>query len=209
MGSLLHPVGRESARVYWIRRSLVVGVVVALVAAVAWMLWPKPAPVSAVPAPAVTPTTGATADAASVEPTQTPTASATPTGPVACDPAFTRLSVAGFKEVKSGAKQVFTVSAANGGAQACILAIKPATFELTVSSGDDRIWSTADCKDWLPAKTMTLKPQAAHEFKVTWPLVRSTAGCKTSKDPVRPGTYVANAIYLETAKARQVMLVTK
>lgn len=209
MGSLLHPVGRESARVYWIRRSLVLGVVVVVVAIVAWMLWPKPAPVTAVPAAAVTPTTSATPDAATVGQTQTPSASPTPTGPVACDPGFTRLNVAGFKQVKSGAKQVFTVSAVNGGTQACILAIKPATFELAVSSGDDRIWSTADCKDWLPAKTLTLKPQAAHEFSVTWPLVRSSAGCKTSKDAVRPGTYVANATYLETAKSRQVMLVTK
>ena len=128
---------------------------------------------------------------------------------MACDPASTRLTVAGFKQVKADAEQVFTLSAINGGREACILAIKPATYSLTVSSGSDRIWSTADCDAWLPAKTVTLKPETAHEFKVTWPLVRSSAGCKTTKDSVRSGTYVASAVYRETAKARQVMLVTK
>ena len=213
MGALLHPVGPENTRVYWTRRAIVLVAVVAVVLSTMWAFWPRPPAVTAVPAPATTtPAQSAAATPASsatttVKPSVTP--SPTPTGPVTCVPTNTRLTVAGFQEVKAGKKQVFTLSAANDSADACILAIKPSTYRLTITSGADKIWTTAHCDRWLPAKTVTLKPGQQQEFTVTWPMLRSKAGCKTTKDAVRPGTYVATAEYLITATARQVMRVTK
>lgn len=202
MGSLLHPVGPEEPRVYWVRRALVLLTVAVLVAGLVWLVWPRAAVVTAVP--------GGTSPApsASGSPSASPSGSATPstpTGPVACDPAAMRLTVAGFQRVKVSTKQSFTLSVINGGTQPCILTISPKTYSLTVHSGDDRIWSTADCAKWLPEKKLTVKPETAHEFQVSWPLRRSSATCKTSKGTLKPGTYVATAVLLEKATAKQVM----
>ncbi|MGB4628051.1 MAG: hypothetical protein WBH64_01125 [Propionicimonas sp.] len=207
MGSVLHPVGPEEPRVYWTRRAVVVGAVAVVLVGLMWVLWPRPQSVSAVPeatTPASTPP-----GAAVGTPTMTPSASPTPTGPQPCEATAIQLSVVGYQKVKVSAKQVFTLTASNTGTQPCVLAVNSATYSLTVSSGTDRIWSTADCDKWLPAKTLTLKSQAQHEFAVTWPLRRSSSGCQLSKAALAPGTYVAKAVFAEVATARQAMNLVK
>lgn len=199
--------GPEEPRVYWVRRGLVIALAVALVVTVVWLLLPRPSVVAAAPA-GTGPSSPATPAASSPVAEPTPSAT-TQAGPQACDPAAMRLTVAGFQRVKVSTKQVFTLSVINGGTEPCVLTISPETYSLTVSSGDDRIWSTADCAKWLPAKKLTVKPETAHEFTVEWPLRRSAAGCKTTKDVLRPGTYVAKAALLEKATAKQVVLLVK
>ncbi len=201
MGSLLNPVGPEEPRVYWVRRALVLFVALALVFGLVWLAWPRPSGVAAAPAGT---SPSAPAPSTSPQPSTSPTPT-TPAGPVACDPTAMRLTVAGFQRVKVSTKQAFTLSVINGGTQDCILTVSPETYSLTVRSGDDRIWSTADCAKWLPAKKLTIKPETAHEFTVDWPLRRSAAGCKVVKGTLKPGTYVASAVLLEKATAKQVM----
>ncbi len=111
--------------------------------------------------------------------------------------------------MKQNGKQTFGVAVKNTGQQPCVLDLKPANFSLTVVSGSDRIWSTDDCAKWVPAKKQTLKPQKAYEFSIPWGVNRSAPGCKVAKSQLRPGTYVANASFADTLKARQVFLVTK
>ena len=204
MGSLLQPVGPQKPRVYWIRRSLVLVVIVAVVAAV-WAIWPKgsgipAAPVS--PSASVTPPVSPSPSATS----STPKPSPSPTGPVACDPTLMKLAVAGFEKIKVDAKNTaFTLSVTNNTKTACILRISEKTYELTVTSGKDRIWSTADCKKWLPAKKRTLKGGAVHEFEVKWTLRRSSEGCKLTKDQLKPGTYVATGTLSGKTSAKQTL----
>ena len=201
MGSLLNPVGPEEPRVYWVRRALVLFVALALVFGLVWLAWPRPSGVAAAPAGT---SPSAPAPSTSPQPSTSPTPT-TPAGPVACDPTAMRLTVAGFQRVKVSTKQAFTLSVINGGTQDCILTVSPETYSLTVRSGDDRIWSTADCAKWLPATKLTIKPETAHEFTVDWPLRRSKSGCKVVKGTLKPGTYVASAVLLEKATAKQVM----
>lgn len=208
MGSLLQPVGTQPTWVYWARRAVVLVVAVALVAGV-WYLFLRPSdrPVTAVPpTPTLTVSTKPT-ETPSETPSQTP--SPTPTGPAACDQTNTALALAGYQKVKQGGKQPFKVSLTNTGSQNCVLDVKPASFELTVTSGTDRIWSTAHCAKWVPAKKQTLKPKKAYEFSIEWPLQRSASGCKTTKDVLRPGTYVGTATFGEGLKARQVFTINK
>ncbi len=219
MGSVLHPVGPEQPWVYWSRRALVLVlalvVVVGLVSAV-WWAWPGKGPVSAVPqssspSPSVQPGS-APASTASVKPspTATPTPTATtPAAPTACNPATVTLGVKGFSRVKLSGKQQFALTVTNAGSVPCILTVNADSYTLTVKSGKDRIWSTADCPKWLPSRKLTVKPAAAYEFKVTWPLVRSKASCKTTKDALNAGTYVATATFQDEATARQVIQLTK
>lgn len=211
MGALLNPVGPESATTYWIRRAIVAGGALLLLFALVWLVMPKGT--TAVPA-APSPTPSVSASASVVSPAVTAPASGTPSavpppGPVACDPLSTQLNVAGFKSVKRGAKQVFTVTATNSTQVPCLLDIAPATFDLTVTSGNDRIFSTADCVKWLPAKKATLKAAGSLEFKVGWNLRRSSPGCKLAKKSQGAGTYVATATYLESGVARMAWVIKK
>ncbi|MDQ7991549.1 MAG: hypothetical protein AAGC63_01380 [Propionicimonas sp.] len=208
MGSLLHPVGPEEPRVYWVRRALVIGAAALVAVGLVWLLWPQPGVVTANP-PATGTSSSATSSpppSTSVPPTPTPSQ---PAGPQPCDPSAMRLTVAGFQRVKVSTKQTFTLSVINGGKEACILTISPETYTLTVNSGKDRIWSTADCTKWLPAKKLTVQPETAHEFQVEWPLRRSEAKCKVEKAKLQAGTYVATAVLAKEATAKQVMQLVK
>ena len=209
MGSLLHPVGSQPPLVYWARRGALVLAVVLVIAALLFVFRPQPqAPVVATPAtssittPVSTPTVTPSAS-------DTPSASPTPTGPLTCDATNSQLALAGYQKVKQNGKQLFKLSITNSGKETCILDLKPSTFTLTVASGTDKIWTTDDCDKWVPSHKGKLKAGKVYEFGVTWPVARSTSGCKTSKAVLGTGTYVASAAFATDAKARQVFVVTK
>jgi len=207
MGSLLQPVGTQPAWVYWARRASVVIALVVVVMVGFWLFRPTDNPVQAVPAPTVTTPSQPTTPAGT--PSATESATPTPSGPLACDQTNTGLALAGYQKVKQDAKQPFKLALTNTGGAACVLDLTPSNFSLTVLSGTDRIWSTDDCAKWVPAKKQTLKPQKAYEFGIEWGVVRSGAGCKEAKALLDKGTYVANAVFVDSVKARQIFLVTK
>ena len=207
MGSLLHPVGSQPASVYWLRRAIVLVVGLAVIAGLAFLFFrpAPPAPVAAVPVTSAPSASTTPTPTPSVSPTSTPT----PTGPLVCDQTNTEIRLAGYQKVKQGGKQPFKVALSNSGSQNCVLDVKPDNFSLTVTSGSDRIWSTDDCAKWVPTKKQTLKPGKSYEFTVEWQLVRSASGCKTTKDIVKPGTYVGKATFGIGKEARQVFTVAK
>ena len=207
MGSLLQPVGTQPAWVYWARRASVVIALVVVVMVGFWLFRPTDNPVQAVPAPTVTTPSQPTTPAGT--PSATESATPTPSGPLACDQTNTGLALAGYQKVKQDAKQPFKLALTNTGGAACVLDLTSANFSLTVVSGTDRIWTTDDCAKWVPAKKQTLKPQKAYEFGIEWGVVRSGAGCKEAKALLDKGTYVANAVFVDSVKARQIFLVTK
>lgn len=210
MGSLFHPVGSQSAGVYWARRGAVVLAVALVIAALIFVFRPQPqAPIAAAP-----PTSSVTPVVSTPPPTtpsasDSPTASPTPTGPLACDASNSQVTLAGYQKVKQNGKQLFKVAITNGGNETCVLDLKPASFTLTVASGTDKIWTTDDCDTWVPTHSQKLKAGKSFEFGVTWPVARSASGCKTAKSVLGTGTYVANAAFATDAKARQVFVVTK
>lgn len=210
MSTLLHPTGSEPPQVYWRRRVLVIALAVLLVVLIAWFAWPKGTG-SAASAPqvsaAVTPSSPVT-PATSGSPSAS--TSPGPAGPVVCDPASSTLGVAGYQKVKQGGKQVFKVSIKNT-ATPCVLQVTGSNFTFTVKSGTDQIWSTADCDKWLPTvKNVKLKQNQTYQFEIPWSLVRSRAGCKTTKDMIKPGTYVGAATFgAGTLTDRQVFVISK
>jgi hypothetical protein len=217
MGSIMHPAGPQAPQVYWRRRALVLAaalVVVIGLVAIVWASLPKSQPqagstpdpagsyASGLPSPGVTRSTPATpAVPASSAP-------ATPAAPQACDPLSVRTGLAGFKKLAQGSAQVFKVSLTNATAVPCVLAVSASTFSVAVTSGKDRIWNTADCAAWVPAKKVTLASQQGYVFEVKWPGVRSSSGCKTTKATVPAGVYVAKATYTGAEAARLVMVIS-
>lgn len=206
MGSLLRPIGAQPAGVYWARRALVLVLAVAVLGGIWFLFRPSEPVITATPA---SPTPSVSTPVSTPTPSDTVTPTPSPTGPVVCDQTNTELSLAGYQKVKQGGQQPFKVSLTNTSSQNCVLEVKPATFELTVTSGTDRIWSTAHCAKWVPAKKQTLKPKKAYEFSIEWKLQRSVDGCKTTKDVLRPGTYVGTATFADGLKARQVFTINK
>lgn len=223
MSEVLTGKGPQPPSVYWIRRGLVVLVAVVLIGVLVWVFTPKGQPVTATPeatgSPSATESMATETPSADASPTASPSAtdgtspSSTPTASsavAACEAIGVQLELTGFKSVKSGANQTFSVTAENNTALPCVMAIDADTFVLWVNSGKDPIWSTAHCEKWLPeVKKQTLKAGKAVEFKVTWKTFRSAEGCKTVSGSLGAGTYVATATYLKDSTRQLAFQITK
>ncbi len=220
MSEVLTGKGPQPPSVYWIRRGLVALAAVIIIGLLVWAIVPKNAPSTATPAansPTPAPSALDTTTSAGASPTASPSDGTTSPSPTtsaaaaaACDPIGVQLSVEGFKSVKADAKQVFSVTVENNTALPCLMQITKDTFRLRVASGKDMIWSTAHCDTWLPeVKQQTLKAGATVEFKINWSLHRSAEGCKQTKDVLGAGTYVATAMYRDTATGKFPFTITK
>ncbi len=204
MGSVLHPVGGRPAAVYWVRRALVLVVPLAIIAGLVWLLVPKGgAPVAATPA-SNSATPSAPIATATLTPADTPT---TPAAPTACAAESLSASLAGYGTVKVGGTQPFKLTVTSQADADCLFDASAGTVELAVSSGSDRIWTTDHCAKLLPGKTLTLTKGKPVELSITWPVKRSAKDCKTTKDALGAGTYVAKATYRDVTLARKVMSV--
>ena len=177
MTTVLHPVGPERPRVYWVRRLLVVLVVVALGVAVSVALR------------AVGSTLGGSGVAAGQTPAVTETTGAAGL-PVACTPAGVTLAVTSdARTYPTPNKPVLSLGVTNTGTAACTIDAGEAAREVLVTSGTDRIWSSADCRGDAAKSLLLLAPGARQDIAVTWPRVRSAAGCAAALPAPRLGTY--------------------
>lgn len=97
--------------------------------------------------------------------------------------------------VHVGSKVTLDVSYLNKSDQPCKITISPDTFQLTITSGTDRIWSTADCAKLVPSKKTTLKAGHGVGWSVTWNGKRSLQGasCKNRTETPGAGYYHATA----------------
>lgn len=153
----------------------------------------------------------AAAEDASVEPETGPTpsedaeAEQTPTEPAepaACLSRQLSLRIEGPDTVSVSEPVALTMVASTSQAE-CILELAEAPATVVISSGNDRIWSTADCPDWQPAETFQLTEGEQVSYTVEWP-VRRAAGCELREDVLGAGTYVATA-GIGSASGRHVM----
>lgn len=208
-------------QVYWARRALVLGVPLVLLIIGAVIFFQRQGPVtaratptnsvaatSASPTPE-TPSQSASAVVAPATPVATPPATSAPpstaAAPATCDPGNIRLGLAGTRAVKLGTTQAFTATVINGSDVPCQLKITEANYKILIVSGTDRVWSTADCVEWLPAVDLVVQPQAAAEFKVDWTTQRSATGCKLTGG-LGAGTYVATATFEGSVSTGRVVM---
>lgn len=174
---------------------------------------PTPSPVDS--SPAVTPTpTGATASgspAASGSATASASGSGTPASPAGsasgsasltptptlagCQLSQLRSAIAAPSSVvKRGSSVPLTVTVTNQGKAGCLWDLKTLPVEVTIASGSDRIWSTADCAAWGPSGAHPIAAGKQWHFTVKWPTKRSASGsCTPASEELGTGTYVATA----------------
>lgn len=225
--------GPEAARTYWLRRGVVVVVIVALGLAVTWLLTKPRASVDVTvtpaastvtseamrgPSPTPTPSPGPTATSPSPDPSgqQSPAPEVAPVEPVPsesqapspdpaapCAPQSVSVRIEGPNPVSAGNPVVFRVVVTTSQA-ACVLDLAAAPAGVVVTSGNDRIWASGDCPDWQPQGTLQLVKGQEDAFEVGWPVLRSR-GCELDGTALGSGTYVATAS-VGQASARHVMV---
>ncbi|MBX9244582.1 hypothetical protein ICW40_07140 [Actinotalea ferrariae] len=218
MSTMLHPVGPRPPQVYWVRRLVVLAVLVGVVA-VLWAVLGR----GAAPADGASgadtdadasqdagagdgdeATTGASDDAADATDAavDAPQEQAADQGPVVCAPADLTLALTtDARAYAAGVQPTFTVALTNAGGAACTVDADAAQREILITSGSDRIWSSLDCPPTAAPNLLLLEPGARTDAPVVWDRTRSAVGCTGGLPEPRPGTYSAVVTMLGATSA--------
>ncbi|WP_067606305.1 hypothetical protein [Nocardiopsis listeri] len=86
----------------------------------------------------------------------------------------------------------FKVSVVNVGEQTCTVDVGPEALELIVHSGEDRIYSTADCVEGKATQERQLEQGRPHDYTITWERDRSFTDCRSTSSRAQAGWYKAN-----------------
>lgn len=206
MRALLHPVGPEPSRTYWLRRAISIVAIVVVVVLIGWAIGLNQTPAPAVvdtSASSSAPSEPATGISVSV-PTAMPSGTALSL-PTTCVPAELVLGFEAPDSLTNAQEAPFVVSLASPGGN-CVLDLSAQTLEVRVFSGTDRIWSTADCSDYGLTGMREVGVQPV-QFSLTWPARRSSPNCGLSNVQLRPGTYVATAELTGVPPVQQIMTI--
>jgi len=132
-------------------------------------------------------TDGATSDEKSAEP---------PPGGIP-DCSADSLSVvltASAESFAAGVSPTFTLTVRNAGPSPCLVDAGEAHQEIVVTSGTDRVWSSADCPGSdAESRVLLLDAGAEDAQQVAWNRVRSAEGCPGDLPAPGAGTYSATA----------------
>ncbi|HVW82036.1 MAG TPA: hypothetical protein VHB69_13975 [Mycobacteriales bacterium] len=193
MSSLLSPVGPQPARVYWVRRLVVLGVPLILIIIIA------------VSCSGGSKTPSASANGAGGSPSTG--SSGSPGGVTDCTPADLSATISTSEQIYAiGDQPVFTGKLTNVSQRTCRLTTAPSDEVWTVTSGAADWWTTGPsvgCRSSDVATTKMLAPGSSGTVSITWNGKRLEPGC-TSGDAASPGEYVLHA-KLDGVSAPQVV----
>lgn len=183
---------RLPARVYWVRRAVLL-LVVALVVLLVWLI--ARAALGGGPA-AKAPTTPSTSTSPTITPKPGPTITTTPypggiTNCAATDLVLT--IVPGASTFAAGVSPTFTLTITDNGPAPCLVDAGDTHRAIVITSGTDRIWSNQDCAAAAAdPRTLLLTPKQTDTTQLAWNLVRSAPGCPAGLPVPAAGTYVAS-----------------
>lgn len=187
MGSVRHQRGRLPQRVYWVRRSLVLLVALALVFGIGKLLGGNGEDPSG---------SDLSASQTSVQQEESsPPSSLAPIAPSATAPAPGKgkqqepLAVASG-ECRDDEVSVLPSVARAWGAQpitirlaltslqpACTFEVSPESLVVKITSGEDRIWSSQDCTKAIPTRNVVVRSAVPTYVNMVWSGRRSDEGC--------------------------------
>ncbi|MEV4169360.1 MULTISPECIES: hypothetical protein [unclassified Nonomuraea] len=103
------------------------------------------------------------------------------------------LSLQGGKEqiYPGDSRPGFLVTLVNTGSVMCTADVGPRAMEVRITSGADRIWSTADCVSGEGAEVKELQRGVPYVRSLEWDRRRSSSDCRATPAAALPGTYVA------------------
>ncbi|MFC6879750.1 MULTISPECIES: hypothetical protein [Actinomadura] len=199
---------------YWRRRAIALGGVIGAVGLLAWACagdggeegkplrnaaaTAGPSP-SGVPIPSAMPTVTVTATA---KVTATPKPAQKPGD--ACDARDVVVTMAATRETYAAGEQPqFRLTAVNTGGRACTFDVGPRSLDVRVTSGSDRVWSSAQCDRGDGSSIQMLRRGIPYAATITWDRKRGSGRCQGKRLPVRPGTYVAKVHSPDKIKVRK------
>ncbi|GAA2521861.1 hypothetical protein [Rarobacter incanus] len=106
-----------------------------------------------------------------------------------------------------GGKVPFAVSITSTADADCLIDVSDTSRVLTIRSGSDQVWSSADCGSADP-KELLMSKGSKEAHTVTWKIERSVAGCKDGQPALRAGTYRAQ-VSVSGAKSDEVSFILK
>jgi hypothetical protein len=200
--------GRLPARVYWVRRLMVLGIAGLLVVGVAKMLGgssdassgddaartvaaTSPSTGEAVPStPAISdPSSPATRSARhhhrhhAADPV---TPVAMPSGPCAASDVAITPSV---PRPVAGRDITLVLDVSSLNAPACTWSLSSKTLAMRITSGNDLIWTTTQCARAIPTQDLVLRQSQPNRVRLSWDAQRSEPGCPARSQWALPGTY--------------------
>lgn len=216
MPSTVRPRGPLPARVYWTRRIVVLAVPLLLVVILARVLGgssdgsdtptgtatqagatlDEPAPTSAGPTAGVT-TEGKKGRKGKKKREQETVPAETlppepelaePTGPCTADD-IVATPVITTATGGVGAAVPITINLRTKVAEACTWQASAATMTVTITSGDDYIWSTRECPVGIPPQDVVVRSAVDAPVAVTWSARRSDETCSDRTAYAMPGFY--------------------
>ena len=213
-GARSHP-AKVSQATYWRRRITVLGVAVGLLTGLSWavngMLSASSTAGQANSAggTGATPAAHVSTDPAVTPPSPTPSARSgskpakhraarrahARTATLACASGSVALSVSSpqyFYQV--GKTPSFTVRAVSQASQPCRFNMSAKFVSVVISSGDRRIWSSADCASGAASNMVAISSDQPATLKLSWNRQASSPGCSGSGQLVRPGEYQVRAV---------------
>ncbi|MER2133713.1 MAG: hypothetical protein ABS910_03435 [Arthrobacter sp.] len=111
-----------------------------------------------------------------------------------CPPAVVKVEAAtDAAAYPAGANPLLTLSVTNTGAEPCKINVGTSQMEFVVTSGSDRIFSSADCQDGAEDLLKEFEPGATEKANFTWERLRSAPGCAAVASNPNPGWYVFTA----------------
>jgi hypothetical protein len=213
--------GRLPARVYWVRRLMVLGVAVLLVVGVARLLGgssdassepDQAARVADTADPTVAPSTNAPATTGKKHRHQSTTADdpvtrvAMPSGP--CSPDDIAVTPSVPKPI-AGSDITIVLDVATLTTPACSWTLSNKTLAMKITSGHDLIWTTVDCRRSIPRQDLVLRSADPVRVELTWDARRSEPGCPVETQWALPGTYHVHVAALAGTPADVAFLLTK
>lgn len=212
------PRGRLPARVYWVRRSVVLGTAMALVFGIAQVLGGSDAGGDdvATNAAADTPTTAApTPGVVGPQPVKTGAAAPNsgkavlpkPDGPCSVDQVTVTPTI---DRVTAGRPVALTLQL-TGIRPACTFDVSRRSLVAKVVVGPQRIWSTQDCPSAISDQTVTVYSGTPTEVRVIWSGRTSNGECSARAAWALPGSYrvIAAAIGSEPSEDKFTMIAPK
>ncbi len=195
--------GRLPARVYWVRRLMVVGIALLLVVGIARLLGgssdgssgPRAARVAdtgsqVTTPPATGPTTPGDAGGQPVlkggHATDDFTPLAEPSGP--CTPGDIAITPSVPQPI-AGHDITLVLDLSTVTSPACTWRLSRGSLALKITSGADLVWTSVQCGRAIPTQDLVLRSVVPTRVKLTWSARRSEPGCPRLTQWALPGTY--------------------
>ncbi|GAA4228036.1 hypothetical protein GCM10023075_32260 [Streptosporangium album] len=110
----------------------------------------------------------------------------------ACDAPDLVLNMQGQEDVYApGSHPRFLLTLVNIGKVMCTAEVGPRAMEVRITSGDDRVWSSADCVSGDTDDIRRLDRGIPYVQEVEWDRRRSGGDCTAKHEGAQAGTYVA------------------